>query len=198
MFPVVPSLNMDCVSGYIIDLLLVITYCTWLSHLFSLFKYRTADPAKWFYRMFHILDLFECLPRPCFFLKHFPWIVLDFIEGRWNEWPVCWHQRGREKFLFYPQSQNCGVCFPPVGSRGFSMNCAQVCCLLGGLVHLGCFCWRSSSRNSSWEGFSMGPLGGCFSEVREWYGLLTCQETPCVLFCPLVYFFNHWVEIYVN
>lgn len=51
---------MDCILDYVIDLLLMVTRCTGLSHLFSLFKYRTADLAKLFCRMSYILDLSEC------------------------------------------------------------------------------------------------------------------------------------------
>lgn len=91
-----PNLNM----GYywiILLTLLIVTHCAWLSHLFSLFKYKTADLAKLFRRLSHIWDLSECsfffffkfsLKSPRFDWRKTKWVTYMLIAKKRGEIPV--------------------------------------------------------------------------------------------------------------
>lgn len=180
MFPVVPGLCPNCVVGDTDSLPWPLAALGCHTSLVSLH----IEQQTWHSGSVECPTFWICLnvaPSPPFktFSLNSPW----FYWRKMNEWPGCWQQRGREKFLFYPQGQNCAICFHLDRVKDSPRAVPKpVAHWVGWCIQV-CLCWRSGFRGSSWEGFAMVHLRGCSPGVREWCGLLTCPER---WLCPLM------------
>lgn len=153
------------------------THCAWLSHLFSLFTYRTADLAKLFCRLSHIWDLSECpFLKKVFLEESLIWLKKDKMSDPHADSK----EEGRNSCFI------CGVRFVhPARSLSRVERSVPNLSLKG---------WVLLVMGKRLQGFFLGrrlhsPFGGCslgrrsgvaFSLAWSCYFVLSCVFLPIV------------------